>query len=106
MMGANWRWRSSKRPTPALTTPTAVVVTPESTYGVFRRPVNTTGWRSWLFTIDHKKLGIMYGTTAFAFFILGGIEALMIRVETRDSERDVRLGGRLGPTSSRCTARR
>jgi len=29
--------------------------TPESSYGVFRRPVETTGWKSWLFTIDHKK---------------------------------------------------
>ena len=34
---------------------------PASSYGVFRRPVTTTGWRSWVFTVDHKKLGIMYG---------------------------------------------
>ena len=37
------------------------VVTPTQAYGVFKRPVSTTGWRSWLFTVDHKKLGIMYG---------------------------------------------
>ena len=48
---------------------------------MFRRPVHTTGWRSWVFTIDHKKLGIMYGVTAMFFFIVGGIEALLIRAQ-------------------------
>ncbi|MEY2580937.1 MAG: cytochrome c oxidase subunit [Ilumatobacteraceae bacterium] len=56
-------------------------VTPASSYGVFRRPVTTTGWRSWLFTVDHKKLGIMYGVAAMFFFLVGGIEALMIRTQ-------------------------
>ena len=27
-------------------------------------PCHTTGWRSWVFTVDHKKLGIMYGVAA------------------------------------------
>ena len=49
--------------------------------GVFRRPVATTGWKSWLFTIDHKKIGIMYGGAALFFFVLGGIEALLIRLQ-------------------------
>ncbi len=56
-------------------------VTPSSSLGVFRRPVQTTGWRSWVFTVDHKKLGIMYGVAAFFFFIVGGVEALMIRLQ-------------------------
>jgi cytochrome c oxidase subunit I len=56
-------------------------VTPASSYGVFRRPVTTTGWRSWLFTVDHKKIGIMYGTAAVFFFLVGGIEALLIRTQ-------------------------
>ena len=72
-------------PTPALAgTATAtlpVVVTPSQAYGVFRRPVSTTGWRSWLFTVDHKKLGIMYGVTAMFFFLVGGLEALLIRAQ-------------------------
>ena len=55
--------------------------TPESSYGVFRRPVETTGWKSWLFTIDHKKLGIMYGVVAMFFFVVGGIEAMLIRLQ-------------------------
>jgi cytochrome c oxidase subunit 1 len=57
------------------------VATPSTTYGVFRRPVETTGWKSWLFTIDHKKLGIMYGATALFFFLVGGFEALLIRAQ-------------------------
>src|SRR5262245_43712025 len=58
-----------------------VAVTPSTSLGVFRRPVATTGWKSWVFTVDHKKLGIMYGVTAFFFFIVGGIEALLIRIQ-------------------------
>src|SRR5918995_1542175 len=57
------------------------VVTPDISYGVFRRPVESKGWTSWLFTVDHKKLGIMYGVSAFAFFVIGGIEALLIRAQ-------------------------
>ncbi len=57
------------------------VAGPSTTYGVFRRPVETTGWKSWLFTIDHKKLGIMYGVAAMFFFVVGGCEALLIRAQ-------------------------
>ncbi len=57
------------------------VATPSSSYGVFRRPVESTGWKSWLFTIDHKKLGIMYGVVAMFFFLVGGFEALLIRLQ-------------------------
>ena len=43
------------------------------------------GRRSWLYqwltTTDHKKIGAMYITTAFGFFLLGGIFALIIRSE-------------------------
>ena len=56
-------------------------VTPASSYGVFRRPVTTTGWRSWIFTVDHKKLGLMYAVSATFFFLVGGIEALLIRTQ-------------------------
>src|SRR5207244_11825651 len=45
------------------------------------RPAKTTGWTSWFTTIDHKKIGILYGATAIVFFLLGGIEALLIRVQ-------------------------
>ncbi|MFN7471592.1 MAG: cytochrome c oxidase subunit I [Roseiflexaceae bacterium] len=38
-------------------------------------------WRSWLATVDHKKIGIIYIVVAFAFFVLGGIEAVLMRVQ-------------------------
>ncbi len=36
---------------------------------------------SWLTTTDHKRIGIMYMVLTFVFFILGGAEALMIRLQ-------------------------
>src|SRR6478736_1582432 len=52
-----------------------------SALGVFGRPVSSSGWKSWLFTVDHKKLGLMYSATALFFFLVGGIEALAIRTQ-------------------------
>jgi cytochrome c oxidase subunit 1 len=49
--------------------------------GVFRRPTASTGWRSWVNTVDHKKIGIMYGVVAMFFFVVGGSEALLIRLQ-------------------------
>src|SRR5262245_53555835 len=40
----------------------------------------STVW-SWLTTVDHKRIGILYGVTAFLFFLLGGVEALLIRLQ-------------------------
>ena len=40
-----------------------------------------SGWMSWVKTTDHKKIGIMYMVTTFVFFILGGTEALMMRLQ-------------------------
>ena len=47
--------------------------------GVFSRPTTSTGWRSWVTSDDHKKIAIMYGTAALFFFLIGGIEAMLIR---------------------------
>jgi cytochrome c oxidase subunit 1 len=49
--------------------------------GVLRRPVATTGFWSWFTTVDHKKIGIMYGLSSFIFFLIGGSEALLIRAQ-------------------------
>jgi cytochrome c oxidase subunit I len=56
-------------------------VGPAASFGAFRRPVAARGWRSWVFTVDHKQLGLMYGVSAFVFFLVGGIEALLIRLQ-------------------------
>jgi len=44
-------------------------------------PVKQTGWMSWLTTTDHKKIGILYMVTTFVFFLMGGIEALLMRLQ-------------------------
>jgi cytochrome c oxidase subunit I len=49
--------------------------------GQYRRPTATTGWWGWVTTVDHKKIGIMYCATALLFFVIGGLEALAIRMQ-------------------------
>jgi cytochrome c oxidase subunit I len=39
------------------------------------------GWTKWLTTTDHKKIGILYLFATFLFFILGGVEALIMRLQ-------------------------
>ena len=39
--------------------------------GLLRRPTDPKGVWSWMTTVDHKRIGILYGVTAFVFFILG-----------------------------------
>ncbi len=53
----------------------------EGPRGVLRRPRSTTGLWSWITTVDHKKIGVLYGVTAFLFFLVGGTEALFIRLQ-------------------------
>ena len=40
-----------------------------------------SGLLSWLMTVDHKRIGIMYLVTAFLFFLVGGTEALLMRLQ-------------------------
>jgi cytochrome c oxidase subunit I len=40
-----------------------------------------TGWTSWFTTTDHKKIGLMYLATVLVFFIIGGVEALLMRAQ-------------------------
>ena len=47
----------------------------------FARPKAEHGFWSWISTVDHKRIGILYGVTAFLFFLVGGGEALMIRMQ-------------------------
>jgi cytochrome c oxidase subunit I len=39
------------------------------------------GWLTWLTTTDHKRIGILYLFATFLFFILGGVEALIMRLQ-------------------------
>jgi len=39
------------------------------------------GLMDWLTTVDHKKIAILYLASGLFFFVLGGIEALLIRIQ-------------------------
>ena len=48
---------------------------------LFKRPTAKTGLVGWLTSVDHKKIGMMYGAGAIIFFLIGGLEALLIRTQ-------------------------
>lgn len=51
---------------------------------LWERPKGVYGWLS---TVDHKDLGVRYLVTAFCFLIVGGVEALLMRIQlTRANE--------------------
>jgi cytochrome c oxidase subunit 1 len=52
------------------------------------------GWLSWLTTTDHKKIGIMYIYATFLFFLLGGVEALLMRLQLAGDDNSI-LGPRI-----------
>ena len=54
-----------------------------------RRPTSYEGWWSWVTTVDHKRIGILYGVTAFMFFLLAGVEALMMRTQLAGPSQDI-----------------
>ncbi len=47
------------------------------------------GLAAWAGTVDHKRIGLRYLYTGFAFFVLGGLEALLIRAQL--ARADLRL---------------
>ena len=52
-----------------------------------RRPNEyVSGIWGWLTTVDHKRIGTMYGVTAFIWFLVAGIEALLIRIQLSQPE--------------------
>src|SRR5207249_6136604 len=46
-----------------------------------RRRLSETYIGEWIMTTDHKKIGIMYVVTAFFFFLVGGVDAMLIRTQ-------------------------
>src|SRR5882724_3928603 len=49
--------------------------------GLLAHPTAKTGLMSWLTTVDHKRIGFLYGISALFFFLVGGVEALLIRLQ-------------------------
>ncbi len=39
------------------------------------------GWKRWITTTDHKDVGILYLVTSLAFFLVGGVLALLVRAQ-------------------------
>jgi cytochrome c oxidase subunit 1 len=40
-----------------------------------------SGLKDWLTTVDHKKIGILYLISGGFFFLIGGLEAILIRIQ-------------------------
>jgi len=49
----------------------------------------SSGFLSWFFTLDHKRIGIMYLVAIFAAFGLGGFFALALRTELAQAGQDI-----------------
>lgn len=49
--------------------------------GFLRSRIPTSGFWSWITTVDHKRVAKLYGYTGFVFFIVGGLEALLLRLQ-------------------------
>ena len=61
--------------TTTVAAPRAVAAAPKHGY--------ERGLWSWLATVDHKKIGQLYLYSALAFFLIGGLEAVIIREQLR-----------------------
>ncbi|MCA2958642.1 MAG: cytochrome c oxidase subunit I [Silvanigrellales bacterium] len=47
------------------------------------------GIGSWLYTVDHKRIGVMYLVAVLTFFLLAGVFALMVRMELLTAAKDI-----------------
>ncbi|HAH46726.1 MAG TPA: cytochrome c oxidase subunit I, partial [Planctomycetaceae bacterium] len=58
---------------------------PKSDFPIQYRELNylncSKGWKSWFFTLDHKRIGIMYLIGVTCAFFLGGLFAVLLRTE-------------------------
>jgi len=51
-----------------------------------------SGLMDWLTTVDHKKIGILYLIAGLFFFLIGGLEAVIIRIHLLKPMNDVVAG--------------
>jgi heme/copper-type cytochrome/quinol oxidase subunit 1 len=52
-----------------------------STAPVIAESHEERGLLAWVASVDHKRIGILYLVTTFVFFLIGGVEALFIRLQ-------------------------
>jgi cytochrome c oxidase subunit 1/cytochrome c oxidase subunit I+III len=53
---------------------------------LWERPHTVWGW---LATVDHKEIGLRYLVTAFTFLLVGGVEAMLIRIQLAQPDANV-----------------
>ena len=70
-----------------------------------RRPGRKAASLSWVTTVDHKRIGVLYIVTAFGFFLAAGVMALLMRVQLSQADNDF-LTRTATTSSSRSTGRR
>lgn len=51
-----------------------------------------TGLMDWLTTVDHKKIGILYLIAGGLFFLMGGVEAILIRIQLLYPDQKIFIG--------------
>ena len=62
---------------------------------VIPRPTSATaGIWSWITTVDHKRIGVLYGSTALIFMLLSGIEAGILRLQLAVPDNELVSPGR------------
>jgi cytochrome c oxidase subunit I len=66
---------------PDYRTPRIGIDTAEHQGKLFRHWETSSGLKGFLTTVDHKEIGIRYIVTAFVFLAVGGLEALLMRMQ-------------------------
>ena len=62
--------------------------------GVIPRPTSYAGVWGWLTTVDHKRIGVLYGTSALVLMLLAGIEAGVMRMQLAQPDSGLISGAR------------
>jgi cytochrome c oxidase subunit 1 len=58
----------------------------------YERPEPYSGQKgiwSWLTTVDHKRIGALYLYTSLMFFLFGGLEAVLIRIQLQSPNQNI-----------------
>ena len=87
-MTATQQTRLEPGPTQTSTNSTRVGTTDYGRLAMRRRRVFSP-LAEWLTTTDHKRIGYLYLITSFIYFLLGGVDALIIRAELASPGLDI-----------------
>ena len=57
--------------------------------GVIPRPTSYAGVWGWITTVDHKRIGVLYGVSALILMLIAGVEAGVIRTQLSAADNDL-----------------